>query len=116
VVLLVIATHIGSLPVSGRTVCVPKADANLLSLKLLIRNGGRFEGNYSTMRVYDAQDNIIVTGIDNGDGYWSCSYKELFPTNTTAYSSQIIPLQNVPEQKMHLNYVPNLVTLMMHMS
>jgi hypothetical protein len=71
------STHVGALPIGGRTFCIPQADANLLSLKLLLKQGGRFSGTYDTLNIYDAKDELILVGKDYGDNYWSCRYADI---------------------------------------
>jgi hypothetical protein len=79
-------SHSGILPtVEGRALCVPKADANLLSLKLLVKDGGRFEGDNQFMKVYNKDGDLMLHAYDQGDGYWSCSYRELKSPDTVVF-------------------------------
>jgi len=82
-----VTSHTGCLPVEGRSLCVPNADANLLSLKLLVKHGGRFEGDSHTMNVYHKNGDLMLHAYDHGDGYWSCSYKELNHPRIVVYES-----------------------------
>jgi len=64
-------THEGTLPgLEGRALCVPQAEANLLSLKALLQSGGKFNGDSENMFVYDSRGKLIVHAKDNGDGFW----------------------------------------------
>ena len=71
------ATHIGELPGVGKTIIVPQAEANLLSLRQLVSKGGRFEGDSHNLVVYDASGQPILRASDKGDGFWRCSYNDL---------------------------------------
>jgi len=73
------STHVGELPIGGRTFCVPNADANLISLKLLLKDGGRFSGNNNELNVFDSKNKLILVGKDHGDGYWTCNYSDFTP-------------------------------------
>lgn len=70
-------THRGSLPVPGKAIAAPEADANLLALKLLCKNGGSFSGNFHELNVYDAAGKLIVPARDDGCGFWTVSLMTL---------------------------------------
>jgi hypothetical protein len=74
-------THRGSLPVPGKAIGAPAADADLLSLKLLCRDGGSFQGDYHTLNVYDKDGRLIVPAKDDGEGFWTVSYGALLRLN-----------------------------------
>jgi len=84
-------THSGSMAVNGKTYCVPHADANLLSLKLLVKGGGRFDGDFHSMNVYNSDGDVILVGRDLGDGYWSCTYSDICDNEAKAFPVQIEP-------------------------
>jgi len=82
-----VTSHKGYLPVEGKSLCVPNADANLLSLKLLLKSGGRFEGDFKSMNVYHKNGELMLHAYDTGDGYWSCSYNDLNNPHIVVYES-----------------------------
>jgi hypothetical protein len=51
---------------------------SVLSLQLLLlKNRGRFEGDFLHLKVYDNSGTLTVSGYDSVDGYWGCTYNEL---------------------------------------
>ena len=44
------STHVGTFPIGGKTFCIPDADANLLSLKMILQQyiGSKFSGDINT--------------------------------------------------------------------
>ena len=70
-------THRGSLPVPGKAIAAPAADANLLALKLLCKDGGSFSGNFHELNVFDATGKLIVPARDDGCGFWTVSLTTL---------------------------------------
>ena len=93
------ATHVGTFA-GGRALVVPDADHSLLSLGLLTKHGGCFEGDARYFRFYNAKGDLMLTGV-NTDGYWKCSsdhVKRLRDKNTpgttaTAYEVGEPPVQ-----------------------
>ena len=56
---------------------VPKAEANLLSLRQLISEGGTFKGDKDRLIVFDEGGEVKLTATNGGDGFWRCSYDDL---------------------------------------
>jgi len=71
------ATCAGDLPMVGRAIVVPKAEANLLSLRQLISEGGYFKGDRDALVVFDEKDRVKLTATHKGDGFWRCNYDDL---------------------------------------
>lgn len=74
------ADKVGELPIAGRTLLIPEADANLISVRQLINlYGGRYEGNEKVMTVYDRNNKVVLRGKTNPDNkdFWVITYKEL---------------------------------------
>jgi hypothetical protein len=65
------------MPLVGKTFCVPDANSNLLSVRQLVKDGGRFEGNEDEMKIYNSKGKLILIGKDHGDGFWSCHQSDL---------------------------------------
>ena len=95
------STHSGCLPIegissqAGRTIVIPGADANLISIKSLLKEGGSFKGNNNELTIFDGNNNIIVTGRDHGDGYWRCSAKDLVKSSISAYAARHFSAEEV---------------------
>lgn len=74
------AEKVGELPLVGRTLLIPEADANLISVRQLINlYGGRYEGNDRTMTIYDKNNKVVMRARSNPDNrdFWTITYKEL---------------------------------------
>jgi hypothetical protein len=75
------ASHVGTIgKLNGRALCIPEADANLISLMLLVKDGGRFEGDRKMLRVFNKNDEIVLKA-KNRDGFWKCKMSEIAGRN-----------------------------------
>eukprot|EP01039_Chlorochromonas_danica_P011881 gene11881-13412_t len=80
------ATEVGELPNVGKTLCVPGADANLLSMMQLVEKGGYIKANRAKLQVFADNGQPLLTARNNGDGFWRCSYRELTSLPYKMYS------------------------------
>jgi len=95
-------THEGSLPgLAGRALCVPEAEANLLSLKALVESGGKFDGDSANLRVYDSQGKVILHAKDNGDGFWRVDLSTNVATGVIPISPYNVN-EILPKPRIHL--------------
>ena len=77
------SSYVGELPFAGKTISTPQAGADLLSLKLLLHEGGTFSGDSSCLTIYDKYGNVKINATDKGDGFWTCSYEDLVNASET---------------------------------
>ena len=83
------SSFVGELPFAGKTISTPQAGADLLSLKLLLHEGGTFSGDSNSLTIYDKHGNVKIKATDKGDGFWTCSYEDLLKASeTTAYQTR----------------------------
>ena len=71
------STHVGQIPIGGKTFASSQASANLLSLRAAIAGGGSFEGDENKLNVYDNNHVLTFSAYNRGDGFWSCTLGEL---------------------------------------
>lgn len=62
----------------GRALVVPHAEANLLSLMEVVSSiNGSFQGNTEVFEILNADGDVILTGVNNGDGFWKCTLEDV---------------------------------------
>ena len=85
------ASLMGELPLIGdsKTYYVPGADANLLCLKNMLKDGGTFSGDFHQMSIFDSNGNLCVKGIDKGDGFWTVSKEAGHSYSAVAYNNDL---------------------------
>lgn len=90
------ATEMGSLPVIGPTLYAKEADANLISVRQLIRMyGGHFVGNEHQLIVYDRGGQVVLVGETNFGGFWICFYDELLRYRKKRGPEPVYSIQDV---------------------
>jgi len=95
-------THEGTLPgLDGRALCVPEAEANLLSLKALVQSGGKFHGDNENLFVYDSRGKVIVHAKDTGDGFWTTALPAKVSTQDVPISPYNVN-EILPKARTHL--------------
>jgi hypothetical protein len=68
---------VGNLPFAGKTYCIEEAHENLISIRQLIKPGGRSTADENSLKVYDNDGNLLLIGYNKGDDFWRCSYRDL---------------------------------------
>jgi hypothetical protein len=72
------AAKIGWLPLVGRALYVPNADANLISVRQLIElYGGYFIGNKDNLIVFDKSKKVLLKAKTRLNGFWTITYGEI---------------------------------------
>lgn len=90
---------------------VPQADANLLSLMEVVSSiNGFFRGDTRVFEILNADDQVILTGENTGDGFWKCTLDDVqkSPVSSAAPMTPIANLSpmNLPRTP-HLSILPS---------
>ena len=131
------ATVKGRLPLAGDCLCIPEADANLLSVRRICEIiNGRFDGDKDNLFIRDSDDQILLTGTahrqaDNGQytGFYTCTAADimsaakiyqskhgvnLFPALDHIQDPPPVPRHYTPEQRSRAFKAWNLCRLLGH--
>lgn len=62
----------------GRGMTVPESEASVLSVfQIISNNGGSFRGDMHTLDIMDRNGDTVLTGYNNGDGFWRSSLQDV---------------------------------------
>ncbi len=91
----------GYLPAVGRCLLVRKSDANLISVRQLVKRlEGTFSGDEDVLNIRDKEGHVVLQGKQGLGGYWICTYRDLinaekkfnlervFPTGIKNYTAE----------------------------
>lgn len=92
------ATKTGNLGKASIALIVPKSKVNLLRLMNIIKAfKGSFRGTEHELVVFTSNDQVILRGLDHGDGFWRCTFDDLCEvaalagSTVSALQSSVVP-------------------------